>query len=416
MANMQFIQFNSHRRRVFIIHKFTTWLEIKYRDTTTKNTAHKIALKLKQRLSRYLSGAIGEERVLGLHQAQPGSLIELPDCYTVFNQVVIQYGKAIREMDYIVIGPNGIFIIEVKNNKGTITGSESDETWEQSFDDPVSTTRRIRNPVKQVKSTLYVFKQFLKEQGVSPWLNPIVIYSHPSCTLVNDDCSIPVLRLSELTNYILTFRAEQNTYHIENTFKLLVRLQSMDNIYSPDAIKRIIKKTKNSPRKNKPVPVSYFMHDIITNRVNDIMNHKRPIIEHDSATINEKIIDKDKPHIKPDNINEPVNIKTVSVDNKRPYEFDSDTDSILDDLFSLHSHIFNDDYKTHETTNNPNDLYDSFSMNTCHLACSNDINPASGLPMTDDFDTNGNIFGADSSSYDYSYDNDIFNTDDFNQI
>jgi len=83
----------------------------------------KIAIKLKQKLLRYLSGAIGEERVLGIYKPQPGSLIELPYCYTLFNQVVVQAGKAIREMDYVDIGPNGIFISEVKNNKGVISGT-----------------------------------------------------------------------------------------------------------------------------------------------------------------------------------------------------------------------------------------------------------------------------------------------------
>ncbi len=63
-------------------------------------------------------------------------------------------GKSYREFDFIVVGPNGIFCIEVKHHRGRIRGSEADKDWRQK---KRSRTGRIhendmRNPVAQVKS------------------------------------------------------------------------------------------------------------------------------------------------------------------------------------------------------------------------------------------------------------------------
>jgi len=69
--------------------------------------------------SSFISGAIGEEAVIR-------ELVKLPDSYVVFNDVNLSFGKSIRwkkyneyvkscQIDHVVIGPNGIFLIETKN-------------------------------------------------------------------------------------------------------------------------------------------------------------------------------------------------------------------------------------------------------------------------------------------------------------
>lgn len=72
-----------------------------------------------------VSGVEGEYRVLTL-------LRQLPDTFTVFNQVLVHDGDSMtgaREIDYLACGPNGVFAVEVKNNNETIFGKEADFQW-----------------------------------------------------------------------------------------------------------------------------------------------------------------------------------------------------------------------------------------------------------------------------------------------
>jgi hypothetical protein len=67
----------------------------------------------KLRLARsYRKGLIGEENVRKILQT-------LPDLYTVFENVVIPPLKS--NIDFVIIGPTGIFSVEVKSHKGHIT-------------------------------------------------------------------------------------------------------------------------------------------------------------------------------------------------------------------------------------------------------------------------------------------------------
>ena len=72
-----------------------------------------------------VAGAAGEDYTLQV-------LASLPASYTVFNQVELpdeRSSTGLRELDFIVCGPNGIFVVESKNHKGELSGSEDDETW-----------------------------------------------------------------------------------------------------------------------------------------------------------------------------------------------------------------------------------------------------------------------------------------------
>lgn len=51
--------------------------------------------------------------------------------YNVINNVVLEWGDKTSQIDHIVISSFGIFVIEIKNQKGWILGSEHSEYWTQ---------------------------------------------------------------------------------------------------------------------------------------------------------------------------------------------------------------------------------------------------------------------------------------------
>lgn len=152
-----------------------------------------------------LSGAHGENLTLDL-------LKQLPDSFTVFNQVDIPSEKSrtgVVEADLVVVGPNAIFVIEVKHNNGEIVCDESNNQW------TVTKTGRggsqygkeMRNPVKQVKNQVWLLREYLKSMRAKPWIQPIVLFSHPEVSLCRADAhSVPVLTASELVDYIESFQ------------------------------------------------------------------------------------------------------------------------------------------------------------------------------------------------------------------
>jgi hypothetical protein len=206
-----------------------------------------------------LCGAEGEDRALGIPVALPGSLATLSDDYTVFNQVEVPNGPSYRELDYVVVGPNGIFAIEVKHCRGEVSGQEDDPTWRQRKRSRAGNIyqRELRNPIKQVKGAIYALKQHLLSQKLNEWIQGVVVFTHPGCVLSLGPTSVPVLTLEGLTPYISSYRPRHAP----------VRL---------GAIVRTLKLLREGYRPYGQLQhISYFMKDFVTptERVEGTLNY-----------------------------------------------------------------------------------------------------------------------------------------------
>lgn len=155
--------------------------------------------------SLLLHGAEGEERALGHPVPCPGSLRELPDHYLLFNNLDVPSGAGRRELDVVVLGRNGLFLVEVKHLRGAITGDESDPHWVQrklarqsgsAYENPV------RNPVAQVRSAAGVLHRYLASRGIDIWVQGIVVFTHPAAVLQVRSDTVPVVRLPDLARTI----------------------------------------------------------------------------------------------------------------------------------------------------------------------------------------------------------------------
>ena len=85
-------------------------------------------------------GAIGEKRVARLLKKR------LPEDYVVMNDITIPSNYGTTQIDHIVFSTHGIFIIETKNYKGWITGSDTAENWQKNV---YGNKYQFRNPIKQ---------------------------------------------------------------------------------------------------------------------------------------------------------------------------------------------------------------------------------------------------------------------------
>lgn len=93
--------------------------------------------------------------------------------YKTFNDVYIKINGRSTQIDHLVISIYGIFVIETKNYKGWIHGSENSEYWTQSF---YKKKTKFRNPIKQNWAHIYFLKNVLSNFRQVKY-HPIIVFA-----------------------------------------------------------------------------------------------------------------------------------------------------------------------------------------------------------------------------------------------
>src|SRR5580700_1311836 len=94
---------------------------------------------------------------------------------------------SINEVDLLVACPQGVFLIEIKSNPGTLRGDTLSWTWEHE-----GRRKTVENPVllanrkcKRLKSLLVRQRAFKKE--AQPFIEPIAFLSQPNAKCLLSD-------------------------------------------------------------------------------------------------------------------------------------------------------------------------------------------------------------------------------------
>ena len=115
-------------------------------------------------------------------------LAQLPEEYTVLDDVVLQTNSGTTQIDHLVVSKHGVFAIETKNYRGEIYGDDNRQQWTQIIVTDVTylkkwyktysyvTKNHFYNPVKQSLAHVNAIKKALKD-----WPNlrvvPIVVFA-----------------------------------------------------------------------------------------------------------------------------------------------------------------------------------------------------------------------------------------------
>lgn len=169
------------------------------------------------------AGAAGEDRTLAL-------LNQLPDSYTIFNQVYVpnknsKHGKT--ELDFIVSGPNGIFVIEVKNNNSKIIGFEKGE-WEVRKVGRKGTpyTAKMRNPIRQLRTQVWALSSHLESKNCKSWIEGMVFLSNTNSRFNFDgNPSVKIFHKSGIIDNILDYKPKYPPKNLDSARTELIRLK-----------------------------------------------------------------------------------------------------------------------------------------------------------------------------------------------
>jgi hypothetical protein len=149
-----------------------------------------------RRWSNWTVGKSGEAAV-------SEALKSLPNDYVLLNDLMLPDGQG--NVDHLVIGPNGLFVIETKNYSGYV------KCW---ADDWYVNGRKISSLSKQAKRNAIAIKKtleviFTEHRTRLPYVHALLCFVNSRGRLKLGQPTIPVLRSSELARFIRGYQVSR---------------------------------------------------------------------------------------------------------------------------------------------------------------------------------------------------------------
>ncbi len=170
----------------------------------------------RKRYNILLSGVRGESDTLEI-------LKKLPKDFTIITNPVILNRGVTLELDFVVIGKNGVFIVESKNYRGIISGKTSSTKWKQikhGKNDKVY-EKEVGNPVKQAHRQGRRMLEMFRDFDITADIYPIVYFVDNRSELkIQDDAETGVAvfnKQKQLLDYIVSTSGKQTVNNTELT-------------------------------------------------------------------------------------------------------------------------------------------------------------------------------------------------------
>ncbi len=109
---------------------------------------------------------------------------KLPEGYRVFQNVNILFDGRESELDLVVVGKSGVFVIETKNMAGEISGNYNSQNWNQTkYRGRQTHKKTFYNPIKQVGTHVYRLANFLRRNKINVNVSAAVYFANPEAEL-----------------------------------------------------------------------------------------------------------------------------------------------------------------------------------------------------------------------------------------
>ena len=172
-----------------------------------------------------LSGAEGEEKVLR-------TLATLPDDYTLFNQFRIpdpSLPNGFRELDFLIVAPAGLFVVEVKNTGGLLYVRPQESRWPIAHKAGCGGRpgwNALLNPIHQVQAQVAALDRWLLSNSQTARIYPILCFARSDVALQDrDSAPFPVVTVPELTEQLIQQDDSGSGREKEKLISLLSRQQ-----------------------------------------------------------------------------------------------------------------------------------------------------------------------------------------------
>jgi hypothetical protein len=147
------------------------------------------------------AGLKGQERVEEV-------LSVLPDEYVLINNLSLPFKNC--DIDHLLIGPNGIFLMETKHYKGDISCVVDVWEYQKIGRNGGLYKGYINNPSKQLKRNIWELKTFFDKKskrifGVTPfpyWIQGIVVFTNEEAEVTVKEETVKIMKSNQLLKHI----------------------------------------------------------------------------------------------------------------------------------------------------------------------------------------------------------------------
>jgi len=163
-----------------------------------------IGAYLGSKTSTWDIGAEGEESVMRVLQ-------KLDSSFKVVNDIVIPGDR--QNIDHIVVGSAGIFVIETKNYNGNIRCYKDDWTRKKVGRRGTVYSAYVGNPSKQAKRNAIILRNWLQSENIDVgYINAVVVFANEDVKL---NLIRPTVKVVLANNLLGVFNGESN-YKMSN--------------------------------------------------------------------------------------------------------------------------------------------------------------------------------------------------------
>ncbi|MBY6205449.1 nuclease-related domain-containing protein [Halomonas denitrificans] len=141
-------------------------------------------------------------------------LLRLPDAYRIVNRVRLpdpRLPNGERELDFVISGPSGLWVVEVKNTPGLVQVVGGARHWPLSKRSGCSSCpswNAMDNPEPQVRDQIDALKRWLLMNGVAAEPKGVICLAHPDVAIRDPDrAAYPVRVPGQLVQTISGTRA-----------------------------------------------------------------------------------------------------------------------------------------------------------------------------------------------------------------
>ena len=161
--------------------------------------------------------------------------------YQRFHDVIIPSSHGTTQIDHILVSPFGIFVVETKNYKGWIYGSESQSIWTQVI---YKSKHKFQNPLRQTHRHKKVLSKYLGvgESSILPvisFVGDVKLKTELPSNVLTSKVSFYIKRFNEeifsqdevlrIVGLLSNLKSEYNISKKEH-------IQSLENRYASDTI------------------------------------------------------------------------------------------------------------------------------------------------------------------------------------
>lgn len=175
-------------------------------------------------------------RKINLGEQEVNNALKEIKGYKLLNDIMIKGKNGTSQIDHILIGKKGIFVIETKDYSGLIYGEEYSKYWTQIIN---RSNNQFYNPIRQNYGHVKSLERYIKRNDI---FISVIVFTNKS-KLKKVKSKTPVIQLKNLKGFIKRYKSDVrlSKNEIEEIYSLVKKSNIDSNRERKKHVKRIIK-------------------------------------------------------------------------------------------------------------------------------------------------------------------------------